>query len=94
MDGDEVGHLTKEDPVNALEVLKEKSGKDAIDDEMNQMVKNKIWILVTPPKSCKLIGLKWVFKIKRDSIGHIIKYKAQLVMTGDNVSLMHSFSSL
>jgi len=34
-----------------------------------------------PPKH-KAIGLKWVFKIKKDPDGNIIKYKAHLVAKG------------
>ena len=38
--------------------------------------------LVTPPPRCKPIGLKWVYKIKRDSCGDIVMYKARLVAKG------------
>jgi len=36
---------------------------------------------VLPPKH-KAIGLKWVFKIKKDPDGNIVKYKARLVAKG------------
>ena len=34
------------------------------------------------PKKCKSIGVKWIYKIKRDNSGEIIRYKAWLVAKG------------
>jgi hypothetical protein len=34
------------------------------------------------PSGCKAIGLKWVFKVKRDPTGKIVKYKARLIAKG------------
>jgi hypothetical protein len=34
------------------------------------------------PKDHKAIGLKWVFKVKRDPAGNIVKHKARLVAKG------------
>ena len=53
-----------------------------MDDEMISIMKNETWKLVSPPKDCKPIGLKWVFKIKRDQNNQIQKYKARLVVKG------------
>ncbi|GKB70172.1 ribonuclease H-like domain, reverse transcriptase, RNA-dependent DNA polymerase [Tanacetum coccineum] len=44
--------------------------------------KNNTWTLTTLPLNQKAIGLKWVFKTKRDAKGNIIKYKARLVAKG------------
>ena len=38
--------------------------------------------VVDLPPNCKAIGLKWVFKVKRNSDGTINKYKARLVAKG------------
>jgi hypothetical protein len=34
------------------------------------------------PKNQKAIGLKWVFKVKKDPEGNIVKHKARLVAKG------------
>jgi len=34
------------------------------------------------PKGQHAIGLKWVFKVKRDPAGNIVKHKARLVAKG------------
>nr|GEX12280.1 zinc finger, CCHC-type [Tanacetum cinerariifolium] len=44
--------------------------------------KNNTWTLTTLPLDQKAIGLKWVYKTKRDAEGKIIKYKARLVAKG------------
>ena len=46
---------------------------------MKAIEENKTWKLVDPPPGCHPIGLKWVYKVKRDEIGAIIKHKARLV---------------
>jgi len=38
--------------------------------------------LVDPPAGCRPIGLKWVFKVKRDERGAVVKHKARLVARG------------
>ena len=50
--------------------------------EMNSIQTNKTWELTALPASHRDIGLKWVFKVKRDPDGKIIKHKAQLVAKG------------
>ena len=55
---------------------------DAMKDEMNSMQSNKVWNLVELPNRAKVIGCKWVFKTKRDSLGNIERYKARLVYKG------------
>ncbi|GJR62137.1 zinc finger, CCHC-type containing protein [Tanacetum coccineum] len=44
--------------------------------------RNNTWELTTLPREHKAIGLKWVFKTKKDANGNIIKHKARLVAKG------------
>ena len=55
---------------------------DAMKDEMNSMASNGVWDLVELPNGLKAIGCKWVFKIKKDSLGNIERYKARLIAKG------------
>jgi hypothetical protein len=43
---------------------------------------NETWDLVDLPKGHKAIGLKWVYKLKKDADGKVIKHKARLVAKG------------
>ena len=82
MNEEEAFLLSEEEPGNFLEALREKVWKAAMEEEFNQIQKNNTLSLVTPLASCKPIGLKWVFKVKKDSSGQLTKHKAQLVVKG------------
>jgi hypothetical protein len=55
---------------------------EAMDKEMQSIEKNRTWELVKLPVGKKPIGLKWVFKLKKNSEGEVVKYKARLVAKG------------
>ena len=55
---------------------------DACGEEIDSINKNKTWYLVDRPIGAKVIGLKWIFKIKRNADGTIKKFKARLVAKG------------
>ena len=54
----------------------------AIQNELAVLERNNTWEVVDKPADRKIIGSKWVFKIKRDAMGNIEKYKARLVAKG------------
>jgi hypothetical protein len=49
---------------------------------MNSIQSNKTWELSVLPAGRKAIGLKCIFKVKKDPQGVIIKHKATLVAKG------------
>ena len=51
-------------------------------EEMNSMASNRVWDLVELPDGIKAIGCKWVFKMKKDSLGNNERHKARLVAKG------------
>ncbi|GAB2295854.1 hypothetical protein Dimus_038384 [Dionaea muscipula] len=55
-----------------------------MDEEIQAINKNKTWQLVDLPKGCKAIGVKWVYKLKKDVEGNVVKHKAWLVVKGFN----------
>jgi hypothetical protein len=51
-------------------------------EELESIKENETWSLVELPSVHKAIGLKWVFKLKHDEQGHVVKHKARLVTKG------------
>ena len=73
---EEAVHLTEEEePQSSEEVLKIDVWKAAMMDELKYTEKKKTWSLITPPKDSRPLGLKWVFKLKKNLDGTVIKYK-------------------
>ena len=70
------------EPRNFVEAGMLKEWIDACKDEIQSIEKNEVWKLVDLPVGAKPIGLRWIFKIKRNSDGSINKYKARLVAKG------------
>jgi hypothetical protein len=54
----------------------------AMEEELRSIEKNRTWTLTELPRGQHAIGLKWVFKVKKDEHGAILRHKAQLVMKG------------
>jgi hypothetical protein len=50
--------------------------------EMDAVETNRTWELADLPHGHRAITLKWVFKLKRDEAGAIVKHKARLVARG------------
>ena len=74
--------LVNNEPWDFNEAREHKVWVRACEEELTSIEKNNTWILVDLPKSFKPIGLKWVFKIKRNADGSVSKYKARLVAKG------------
>ena len=64
------------EPRSFSEARDSKEWRQACEEEIHSIEKNNTWILVDLPYRAKPIGLKWVFKIKRNSDGSINKYKS------------------
>jgi len=56
----------------------------AMQEELNQFERNKVWELVDKPNNHSVIGIKWVFRNKLDKHGIVIRNKARLVAKGYN----------
>jgi transposase InsO family protein len=54
----------------------------AMQSEMDAVEENRTWELADLPRGHRPITLKWVFKLKRDEAGAIVKHKARLVARG------------
>ncbi|XP_022558682.2 uncharacterized protein LOC111206341 [Brassica napus] len=82
VEGERLLLLINDEPWDFSEAIEEKVWKDACKEEIASIVKNNTWELVDLPLGAKPIGLKWVFKIKRNSDGSISKHKSRLVAKG------------
>nr|GEV14388.1 ribonuclease H-like domain, reverse transcriptase, RNA-dependent DNA polymerase [Tanacetum cinerariifolium] len=74
--------LAEDEPRNYKEASSDQKWIEAMKVKLDSINKSNIWELTTLPKGHKVIGLKWVFKTKKDANGYIIKHKARLVAKG------------
>lgn len=58
--------------------------ENAMNEELDSLLKNETWDLVPRPNDQKVIDNKWVYKIKTNPNGDIDRYKARLVGRGFN----------
>jgi hypothetical protein len=68
------------DPITFEEAYQKDKWKKAIKKEINSIIKNNTWKLTTLPKGHNAIGVKWIFKIKRNAEEEIEKHKARLIV--------------
>lgn len=54
----------------------------ATQEELSMIQKNQTWELVDKPEHRNIIGVKWVFRAKRNADGSINRHKAQIVVKG------------
>ena len=70
------------EPKKIEEAMMDASWIEAMQEELNQFERNKVWKLVERPKHHPVIGTKWVFRNKMDEDGTIVRNKARLVAKG------------
>jgi hypothetical protein len=70
------------EPKNLIEALNSPKWKEAMENEITALHKNKTWRLVPPKHGVNLIDCKWVFKVKRKADGTIDRHKARFVAKG------------
>ena len=71
-----------DEPSTYEQATKEKVWREAMKAEIEAIQKNDTWKLIELPPGHKAIGLKWVFKAKRDTQGKVVKHKARLIAKG------------
>lgn len=64
-----------EEPSTFTEVDLDPDWRKAMIEEMNSIEENNTWELTELPAGHHAIGVKWVFRVKRDSAGVVVKYK-------------------
>ena len=67
------------DPTCFKEALAKKEWRNAMEEELAVIKKNKTQDLVELPEGKNVTNLKWVFNMKYNADGSVQKYKARLV---------------
>ncbi|GJZ58327.1 ribonuclease H-like domain-containing protein [Tanacetum coccineum] len=70
------------EPKTYFEAFKYPHWTDAMNQEMDALLRNGTWEIVELPEGRKAIRSKWIYKIKFRSSGEIDRYKARLVAQG------------
>ncbi|GJR95434.1 retrovirus-related pol polyprotein from transposon TNT 1-94 [Tanacetum coccineum] len=74
--------LTLIEPKNFKQAMTEPSLIDAMQEEIHTFERLQVWELVPCPDKVLLIKLKWIYKVKTDEFGGVLKNKARLVAQG------------
>ena len=59
-----------------------KEWKLVTDSEYQSLIENDTWDLVELPEGRIAIGCKWVFKVKHNGYGKVVRFKSRLVTKG------------
>jgi hypothetical protein len=71
-----------EEPATFKQAEGDQAWQQAMKEELKFIEENQTWELVDLPAGHRAIGLKWVYKLKNDAQGVIVKHKARLVTKG------------
>nr|GEV84775.1 retrovirus-related Pol polyprotein from transposon TNT 1-94 [Tanacetum cinerariifolium] len=71
--------LTSVEPKNFKQAMTEPSWIDAMQEEIHEFERLEVWELVSCLDNVFLIKLKWIYKIKKDESGGVLKNTARLV---------------
>nr|GEV36155.1 integrase, catalytic region, zinc finger, CCHC-type, peptidase aspartic, catalytic [Tanacetum cinerariifolium] len=75
----DVAHMNN-DPF--FDALTQSCWIEALQEELKEFERLEVWELVPRPDKVMVITLKWIYKVKLDELGGILKNKAQLVARG------------
>ncbi|GJS87931.1 retrovirus-related pol polyprotein from transposon TNT 1-94 [Tanacetum coccineum] len=74
--------ISSVEPKSYKEALTESCWIEAMQEELNEFQRLEVWELVPRPDCVMIITLKWIYKIKLDELGGVLKNKARLVARG------------
>ncbi|KAJ9555966.1 hypothetical protein OSB04_010580 [Centaurea solstitialis] len=70
------------EPLKVADALADPDWFMAMQEEINQFVRLKVWRLVPRPEGKSIIDTKWIFKNKKDEDNIVVRNKARLVAKG------------
>ncbi|GJV81504.1 retrovirus-related pol polyprotein from transposon TNT 1-94 [Tanacetum coccineum] len=74
--------LSKVEPKNFKSAATEDCWFQAMQEEIHEFDRLDVWELVPPPNSAMIIALKWIYKVKLDEYGDVLKNKARYGANG------------
>nr|GFC36762.1 hypothetical protein [Tanacetum cinerariifolium] len=74
--------LSSFEPANVAKALRDADWVSAIQEELDQFARLKVWRLVPRPEGKSVIKTKWIFKNKKNESSLVIRNKATLVAVG------------
>nr|GFA08069.1 retrovirus-related Pol polyprotein from transposon TNT 1-94 [Tanacetum cinerariifolium] len=74
--------LTLVEPKTYKDALTQFCWMKAMQEELNEFERLEVWELVPRPDKVMVITLKWIYKVKLDELGGILKNKTRLVARG------------
>ncbi|XP_016747482.1 uncharacterized mitochondrial protein AtMg00820-like [Gossypium hirsutum] len=70
------------EPISYEEATSIEGWKEAMQAELKMIHKSQTWELADKPSHKKVIGVKWVYRIKLNTDGSLNRLKARLVVKG------------
>ncbi|GKE44233.1 retrovirus-related pol polyprotein from transposon TNT 1-94, partial [Tanacetum coccineum] len=74
--------LAAVEPKTYKDALTQSCWIEAMQEELNEFEHLRVWELVPRPDKVMVITFKWIYKVKLDELGGILKNKARLVVRG------------
>nr|GEV01526.1 hypothetical protein [Tanacetum cinerariifolium] len=74
--------LSKVEPKNFKSLITKDCWFQAMHDEIHEFDGIQVWELVPQPDCVMIIALEWIYKVKLDKYGDVLKNKARLVASG------------
>nr|GEZ20126.1 retrovirus-related Pol polyprotein from transposon TNT 1-94 [Tanacetum cinerariifolium] len=90
--------LSKVEPKNFKSAITEDCWFQAMQDDIHEFDRLQVWELVSRPDCVMIIALKWIYKIRLDEYGDVLKNNARLLAKGyrqeEGIDFEESFASV
>jgi hypothetical protein len=91
---EELNLMSTGEPCTFTEAEQDAAWQAAMQEEIDSVKWNQTWKLADLPQGHRAITLKWVYKLKRNEAGEIVKHKVRLVARGFILISMRSLHRL